>query len=278
MVRRGRRKLVKVLLTAVGSLAMLGLLTCIGLRVRPGPLPPVGLTAAPLEPVPLEDGLPEPVERFYRALYGETVPVIRSAVISAEAPCESTGSPCGGGCGFAHATGRSYRHHIKATIYGARVLTVHETYLDGAARLELPFGTSEGPNIDQGANLALWAEAIWMPSVWLTDERVRWEPIDSGSAFLIVPFGAVEETFAARFDRVTGLLRQLESLRFKGADDKAKTIWRNDVTKWADLDGRLMAIETELTWVDDGSPWAKLTTEEVVYNAEVDDYLLSRGP
>ena len=204
--------------------------------------------------------------------------MIRSAVISGRGTMRVNGITLPVRFRFAHAAGRDYRHHIEATMYGIRLLTVHETYVDGVARLELPFGTSDGPNIDQGANLALWAEAIWMPSVWLTDERVRWEPIDAGSASLIVPFGDVEETFTARFDPSTRLLRRLESMRYKGEKVRTKTTWRNDVRRWADLDGRLLAIDTDITWLDDGAPWARLTTEDVVYNADVEDYLRSRGP
>ena len=272
-----RRRVVKGLLLGGGAVVALGLLAWGGLQVQPGPLPPLALASTTPATVPLASGLPAPVERFYRAVYGESIPVISSAVISGRGTMRVNGLTLPVRFRFTHASGRDYRHHIEATMYGRRILTVHETYLDGTARLELPFGVSEGPRIDQGANLALWAEAIWMPSVWLTDPRVRWEPIDDRTAALVVPFGDVEETFTARFDPTTGLLRQLESLRFKGEDDAARTVWLNDVVTWGDLDGRLTAIDTEVTWSDEGSPWARLTTEDVVYNADVEEYLRARG-
>lgn len=262
----------------VGTLATVGLLAWGGLQVQPRSLPPVHRAPAATRMVPLERGLPAPVERFYRALYGDEVPVVDSAIVSGRGSMRVNGITLPVRFRFTHAAGQEYRHHIEATVYGVRVLTVHETYLDGRARLELPFGVSEGPNIDQGANLALWAEAIWMPSVWITDPRVRWEPIDSGSAALVVPFAGAEERFIARFDPGTGLLRQLESLRYKLADDQEKTGWLNDVTVWEDLDGRRMPVGIGLTWHDEGSPWAKLTVEDVVYNADVDDELTYRGP
>ena len=61
---------------------------------------------------------------------------------------------------FVHDVGRNYRHYIQTTIFGLRLLTINEFYLDGNAHLEVPGGVSEGAKIDQGANLALWAEDL----------------------------------------------------------------------------------------------------------------------
>lgn len=55
---------------------------------------------------------------------------------------------------------------------------MNERYLDGKGRMELPFGAEEGGKINQGANLGLWSEAIWFPSIYLTDPPVRWEVVD----------------------------------------------------------------------------------------------------
>jgi hypothetical protein len=158
------------------------------------------------------------------------------------------------------------------------VRRVNVPFRGAAARLELPFGVSEGPKIDQGANLALWAEAVLMPTAWVTDTRVRWEPVDDQSARLAVPFGGQTQTFLVRFDGETGMLLRMESMRYKGEDSEARTPWINEVLEWSDLDGRHLPVDVSLTWGDEGSPWARLRAESVVYNADVATYITQRGP
>ena len=263
----------KILSVVLGALVALGLLLWGGLRVTPRPFDSSNLEPSEPSTVARPEGLPAPVERFYRELYGDEVPVIDSVVVSGRGTMRVSGVTLPVRFRFTHDTGTAYRHEIETTLYGIRVLSIDETFLDGAARLELPFGVSEGPNIDQGANLALWAEAVWMPAVWVTDPQARWEPVDEQTALLVVPFGEEEERLVARFDPDTGLLRFLESMRYRGEDDPDRTLWLNEIVRWGELDGRMLPIETNLTWFDEGSPWARLTTEDVRYGVALTDAL-----
>lgn len=250
----------------------------VGLRVDPAPFAAVDLQAGAVSTVGVPADLPEPVARFYTALYADAVPVIDSAVISGRGSMRISGVTLPVRFRFSHLTGEAYRHHIQTTIYGARMLTVNEWFLDGGGRLELPFGVSEGLQIDQGANLALWAEAVWMPSAWITDDRVRWEAIDATSARLLVPFGDAVETFTVIFDPTTGLLQRMESMRFKGATDEVRTGWINEVVEWGELEGQPVPLVTSLTWADEESPWAILRTEAMIRNADLTTYIQQAGP
>jgi hypothetical protein len=273
----GRRR--RIVWWAAASLALLVGLVWVGLRIQPRPLAAPVLDATPrTEDVPLPDGLPEPVERFYRGLYGDQVPLVESAVISGRGTMRIGGVTLPARFRFSHVTGQHYRHYIENTIFGMRVLTVNEWFTDGAGRLDLPFGVFEGPKIDQGGNLALWAESVFMPSVWVTDPQVRWEPLDATSAQLVVPFGDDAETFTVFFDPATGLLRRMESMRYKGEDADSTTLWINEVVEWGEVDGRPVPVSTALTWADEGTPWAKLRTEDLLYNADLSRYIRAEGP
>jgi len=229
--------------------------------------------------VDLPANLPEPAERFFMTIYGDQVPVIQSAVITGRAKMRLFGFTFPARFRFTHIAGQSYRHYIETTIFGIPIMKVNEHYLDGKSRLELPFGVTEGePKVDQGANLALWAEAVWMPSVWITDPQARWEPVDEHTAVLIVPFGGTEERFTVSFDPQTGLLLSMESMRYKEADSADKTLWVNEVVEWNSLDGKMIPILTAVTWFDEGIPWAVFTVEEVVYNVDVQEYIQQKGP
>jgi len=210
-------------------------------------------------------------------MYGDTVPVIESAVISGRGSMRVKGITFPARFRFTHITGQDYRHYIEATIFGLPLMKVNEHYLDGKSRLELPFGVSEGSKVDQGANLALWAEAIWMPSVWITNPQARWEPIDEQTALLIVPFGEMEERFTVNFDPQTGLLTSMESMRYKEPDSSDKTLWLNEVVEWNTLNGSMTPVITAITWFDEGTPWAVFTAEEVVNNADVQAYIRAKG-
>jgi hypothetical protein len=262
----------------LGGVAALAGIGWLGLRIEPQPLTEAGLEAGPVATLPLPVGLPAPVERFYRALYGDEVPVITTAVVSGRGRMRVNGITFPARFRFSHVAGHGYRHYIEVTGFGRRLLAVNEWFLDGGARLELPFGVMQGPKVDQGANLALWAEAGWFPSLWLTDPRVRWEPVGADSARLLVPFGDVTEELTVTFDRATGLLQRMESMRFKGEEAATRTGWSNEALGWAELDGLTVPMTTTVTWADEGTPWARLCTEAVLLNADLDRYIRARGP
>jgi hypothetical protein len=278
-VARPQRAWIAPRALALGTVAVFAL-GWLGILIPPRPFPAPGAMRTTPKTMPLPTGLPPPVERFYRTVYGERVPVIDSAIVSGRARLRPVGRiMLPARFRFLYEAGRGYRHHIEVTLFGIPVMTVDERFVDGRGVMSLPFGVEQGDAIDQAANLGLWAETIWFPSVYLTDPRVRWEPVDAHTAVLITPAaGSASERIIVRFDEQTGLIVWFESMRHRGAASASKMLWLNRIAAWRERDGRPFAATGEAIWMDDGKPWAIFDVEDIVYNADVTQRLRGRGP
>jgi hypothetical protein len=172
------------------GVALLFFVLWLGLRVQPRAFSMPGLAKSELKTIPLPAGLPAPVERFYRTVYGDQIPVIDTVVLVGRGRMRPFGIWLPARFVMVHNTGRDYRHYFEATFFGIPFLRVNEGYLDGKSFFESPMGTYyDDPNTNQGANLALWAEGGWGPALWITDPRARWQAVDDRTAILFVPFG-----------------------------------------------------------------------------------------
>ncbi len=272
------KRLMYIIVMVVIALVSLGWL---GLRIKPAPFPAYADPTPEFETVPLPDGLPEPVAAFYRELFGGEIPVITSAVITANARLRFAGITFPARLRFTHDAGHGYRHYIEAAVWGYPLLRVNERYLDGVGRMELPVGTIEDePKVNAAASLGLWGETMWLSPVFVTDERVRWEPIDATSARLIVPQEGSDatDTFTVHFDPDTHLLTRMEAMRWKEADSEEKTRWiLRAEGGWTAFHGIPVPERGTVTWEDDGTPWLVIDTTDVAFNVDVSDTIRARG-
>ena len=271
----------KIIVTTATILLVLFLLGWLGLQIKPRPFSPHTERTPELKTIPLPSGLPEPVERFYKTVYGDSIPVIETVVIKGRATISPFGVKLPARFLFVHNAGKDYRHYIEATWFGIPLMKVNERYLDGKSLFELPMvGTTDNdPSINQGANLAVWAEAAWFPSIWITDPRVRWEPVDDKTALLFIPFEEQEENFVMRFNSATGLLDSMEAMRFRDSGSRAKKIlWITRNIAGKKIESANLDAVGSATWLDQGIPWAIFTLEEVNYNVDVSECIRQKGP
>lgn len=262
-------KAIYIILVILAALVLVG---WIGLQVKPKDFD-IAFAQGEVKTIALPENLPGPVERFYSTVYGSQAPVIETAIIHGTGRIRRFGIWMPARYVMVHNAGRDYRHYFEATWFGIPVLKINEGYIDGKSFFESPMGNFyDDPNSNQGANLALWAEGAWFPSLWVTDARAYWQAVDENTAILYVPFEEGEESFVVRFDPQTGLVDGMEVMRFKAPEDQNKVLWfTNQVTK---PDGSTVFCAT---WQDEGSAWLELSVKEMIFNADVSEYIRARG-
>lgn len=260
----------KALVAGAAGLATLIGAAWVGLQVKPAPFPPITAHTPPLETIALPGDLPQPVARYFRKTVGEKVPILDTAVISGRATLRFGGIPFPSRFRFSYEVGRGYHHNIEVTIFGRSLLKADEIYADGAARLALPFGVTENePKVNMAANLGLWGEAIWTPSILVTDPRLRWEEIDQTTARLVVPFAGKEDSIRFTFDPKTGLMVDGLAQRYRDAGDERKLPWRLAPLGWRTFHGMQIPSPASVHWLDQTQPWAIFDLEDVRYNVPV---------
>jgi hypothetical protein len=267
------------LINVLGILCLFSLLVWIGLRRKPRPFTPIVRESQDKGTFPLPDGLPDPVSRFYREIYGKNVPIIHSFVLTGRGQIRFKGIALPARLRFTHDAGKGYRHYIETTFWRKPVMKVNEHFLDGHSRLVLPFGVVENePQVDEAANLGMWSETMMFPGVFLSTAGVSWEAIDKTLARLIVPFQDKQDTFKVSFNPTTGLIEKMEALRWKNAGDEQKVRWQAQVGEWGEVKGWKMPVLFAAQWMDEPSPWLTARIEDVLWNVDVSEYIQQVGP
>ncbi len=211
--------------------------------------------------------------RYFEVVCGQQIPLLSGAVFGGRMTMRIKGPALPGRWRFGHVVGTGYRHHMELSVFGRRIVTAQEWYLDGHARLDLPTGVVEGePTVDRAANLSMWGEYLWLPSALLGGV---WEPIDAVSARLVVPQEQGPDSLVAWFDPQSGLLDRFEALRWRDAGDPQPIRWVTRVHAWTRIQGVGVPAVSSVQWGDQAQPWLRLSLDDVVWNVDLDEYVRS---
>lgn len=259
-----------IFITLAAFLVLFGLVA-LGLAVRPRPYRPHPVPSRPGAPAPYAQELPPPVRRHFIDTIGETTPGVESAIVWGR------GSACIRGVWLPmrfkawYLPGRAFMRRLEMTFFLRPVLRAVDRYASGKGVVQLGADVDEGPHVDDNQFRSLWAEAVWMPALFVHNPAIRWEAIDDNSARLVVPSGSGAAEFTAHFDPLTGRMTHLETTR--QTEDGLIEPLRMDLLAWKEFHGVWLPNQVSIAEGESGSPGSYWNVEGVVYNASVSDQL-----
>lgn len=167
------------------------------------------------------DGLPVPVQRYFRAVLKDGQPLIAAATFELAGTINMS------------ATGENWKPftssqraitHRPGFLWNGRVVMlpglaahVHDSYIAGTGTLHAAmlglFTVAEvqgGGEIARGELMRYFAEAAWYPTALLPSQGVRWAAVDDRSANATLVDGPISLTLLFRFDEA-GLITSVHA-------------------------------------------------------------------
>jgi hypothetical protein len=162
--------------------------------------------------------------------------------------------------------GRAFAADIELSWHGRTVVSATEAFVDGRGWSQQGPNIAVGPEIDQGANLFLWSEAVLIPWLHTTDHAPTVDETGPGQLALGLPFG--EEAEPALLEFEDGHPARFSARRFRGVGGE-KTDWEVAYTGWQQVAGIRLPDRVEVRWADEPEPWFRFEREGFAANPDV---------
>lgn len=212
------------------------------------------------------NGLPAPVQRYFRAVLAEGQPVV--AALSVEHAGTFNMSETGEEWRpftskqrvVTRRPGFDWEGHIE--LMPGLTVRVHDAYIAGEGILHaslfglLTLVNLHGtPEMARGELMRFVAEAAWYPTVLLPSQGVQWEAIDSTSARATLTDGKTGVTLLFRFDE-NGLIESVRAEQ-RGRSVAGKLIptpWEGRWSHYEIREGMRIPLKGEVAWILPGGP------------------------
>ena len=207
------------------------------------------------------EGLPAPVQRYFRAVLKNDQPLIATATFDLAGTINMS------------ATGEQWKPftstqravtHRAGFVWNGRVAmlpglaaNVHDSYIAGTGTLHAAmlglFTVAEvqgGGEIARGELMRYFAEAIWYPTALLPSQGVRWQAVDDRSANATLLDGPITLTLLFRFDGA-GLITSVHAdARGAGVGkDMVMLPWECSASNYQLRDGMMVPTVAEVAWL-----------------------------
>jgi len=210
------------------------------------------------------DGLPAPVQRYFRAVLKDGQPFIASATFELVGTFNM--STTGGEQWKPFTSTQRAVTHRPGFLWNGRVVMwpgvaahVHDSYIAGVGTLHAAllglFTVAEvqgGGEIARGELMRYFAEMPWYPTALLPSQGVRWEAVDDRSAKATLVDGPITLTLLFRFD-TAGLMTSVhaDARSFSVGKDGVMVMlpWECSVSDYGLRDGMMVPAKGEAAWM-----------------------------
>ncbi len=228
------------------------------------------LEAARLPPSPVRydaarelEGLPPPVQRFFRAALVDGMPMIAAATVQHRGTFNL--SDRGGEAWQPFTSTQRVTLRRPGFVWDARIAVmpglsvhVHDAYVAGEGILHPSIAgllslldLRGGGDIAQGELMRFVAEAAWYPTALLPSQGVRWQAVDDQSARATVSDGALTLTLTFHFAADTGLIERVRA-ESRGRMVQGHTVptpWEGRWSDYAERDAMRVPLTGEVAWL-----------------------------
>ena len=225
------------------------------------------------------DGLPEPVQRYFRAVLTHGAPIVAAARVAHRGTFN---------LGEAHDRWKPFASEQRVVtrrpgfVWNGTIamlpglpVRVHDAYIAGDGILHPAilglFSLADlrgGGELARGELMRFLAEAAWYPTALLPSQGVRWEALDAHSARATRVDGPVSVTLTFRFDAEC-LIRSVraESRGRTVAGKMVATPWEGRWSNYQWQDGMRVPMSGEVAWLlpSGDKPYWRGTIETLSY-------------
>ena len=225
----------------------------------------IDATAQPLSPTHYDsrelEGLPAPVQRYFRAVLKDGQPIIAAATVELAGTfnMSPTGEQWKPFTSKQRVVTRrpGFLWDAQVAMLPGVTVRVVDSYIAGQGLLHVAMlglftvaHVSGGGEIARGELMRYFAEAAWYPTALLPSQRVRWEAVDDRSANATIVDGPLTLTLLFSFNDA-GLIESVRA-KARGATigkDMVMLPWEGRCSDYQPRNGMLVPMTDEAAWL-----------------------------
>ena len=261
---------IKTIVIIVSVLLFLVLIGWTGLQIKPSGFQIESVNESTDDLEINTEGMPGSVACYIDSVFQDKAIKIKTLEVCGSADFRINGISMKGRYRTFYEVGVGFLRYIEITWFGMPVLKGYDLYTEEEAVFCMAGKAEKGERIAQGQNIVMWAEAVWYPSVFLEDNGSEWKQADEGNVNLVIPYDEESDKLSYCFDETTGLVREIEAMRYKGNEEQKKK-WTVECLEWDVFNDMKVPVLSSIKWEDEKKPWALWGIDDISFNVPVSE-------